>query len=236
MHDLAKTETVVVVRSVDAADRGGEKACEPWADDDIHLDADQIHRRTVNFGSRSLDIHEIEGNESQCVAYIRELRSYTCRVAVVANGSFLNRLAKDDLIRISLTPETSFGNQSTDLIALHSEPHQVEELWRVLQESRRPNQQGWAAVVACNTLAVSGAFLVGLTSLHVVVLTNLGALAASALYSRHLQRSSQMLLPMNTQSGLQGQPDLFRVDSQQESLANEKSIENNFTEIEVTQT
>ena len=236
LHDLAKTETVVVVRSIETAYRNGEVSCEPGADDDTHLNADRIHCRTVNFGTRSLDIHEIEGNESQCVAYIRELRSCTCRVAVVAKGSFLNRLAKDDLIRISLTPETSFGHQNTDLVALHSEPHQVEELWRVLQESRRPNQQGWAAVVACNMLAVSGAFLVGLTSLHVVVLTNLGALAASALYSRHLQRSSQMLLPMNTQPGLQGEPDLFRVDSQRESLANEKSIENNATEIEVTHT
>jgi hypothetical protein len=85
-------------------------------------------------------------------------------------------------------------------------------------------------------LAVSGAFLVGLTSLHVVVLTNLGALAASALYSRHVRLSSQMLLPMNTESGLQGHPDLFRVNSQRESLANEKPIENSSTEIEVTHT
>jgi hypothetical protein len=48
--------------------------------------------------------------------------------------------------------------------------------------------------MACNMLAVSGAFLVGLTSLHVVVLTNLGALAAGAFYDRHFRRSSAMLL------------------------------------------
>ena len=235
LHDLAKTETVVVVRSVETAYRDGEGSHEPWADDDLHLDSNRVGRRTVNFGTRSLDIHEIEGNESQCVAYIRELRSLNYRVAVVANGSLLNRLAHDDLIRISLTPENSFGNQNTDLVALHSEPHRVEELWQVLQESRRPNQQGWAAVVACNMLAVSGAFLVGLTSLHVVVLTNLGALAAGALYSRHVNRSSLMLLP-SSRPGLRIESDPFQVNSQAGSLANEKTVENHAAESNVIRT
>ena len=194
LHELTRTETVVVVRNNDTANQfTGESSRSETVEQRV-LDAERLHRRTVKFGTRSLDIHEIEGNEVQCVTYIRELRSGNRRVAVVANGGLLNRLADDDLIRISLTPENSFVDQNADLVALHSEPRQVEELWRVLQDSRRPNNQGWAAVVACNMLAVSGAFLVGLTSLHVVVLTNLGALAAGAFYSRHLKRSSVMLL------------------------------------------
>ncbi len=234
LHDLARTETVVVVHNVETFYQDADDSHDSGLDDENQLDADRISRRTVNFGTRHLDIHEIEGDQSQCVSYIRGLRSLNSRVAVVANGNILNRLAKDDVIRISLTPENSFANQNTDLVALHSEPHRVEELWQVLQESRRPNQQGWAAVVACNMLAVSGAFLVGLTSLHVVVLTNLGALAASALYSRHLQRSSLMLLP-NTQPGLQTPPNPFEVATQAENLSNEKIVKNGETEPQVAQ-
>ena len=235
LHDLAKTETVVVVRTNETVHQDADDSLDPALEDERQLDADQIGRRTVTFGTRKLDIHEIEGNSSQCVAYIRELRSLNYRVAVVANGSLLNRLAHDDLIRISLTPENSFGNKNTDLVALHSEPHRVEELWQVLQESRRPNQQGWAAVVACNMLAVSGAFLVGLTSLHVVVLTNLGALAAGALYSRHVNRSGLMLSP-DSQPGLRIEHAPLQFNSRTGSLSKENLVENNAKESDIIQT
>ena len=194
LHELAKTETVIVVRGNEMNHTDRFESQDSDVSETNYLDANRISRRTVTFGARSLNIHEIDGNEAECLNYIRELRLVNCRVAVVANSNLLNRLAKDELIRISLTPENSFGTPSADLVALHSEPHRVEELWRVLQESRRPNQQGWAAIVACNMLAVSGAFLVGLTSLHVVLLTNLGAFAATALYDRQVKRSTQMIL------------------------------------------
>ena len=54
-------------------------------------------------------------------------------------------------------------------------------------------------VLGCNALAISGAFLVGLTSLHVVVLTNIGALAAGALYGRHMRHSDRLLAARRTQ-------------------------------------
>ena len=105
----------------------------------------------------------------------------------------------------------------------------------MLQESRRPNQQGWAAVVACNMLAVSGAFLVGLTSLHVVVLTNLGALAAGALYSRHVNRSGLMLSP-DSQPGLRIEHAPLQVNSRKGSLSKENLVENNAKESDIIQT
>jgi E1-E2 ATPase/Heavy metal associated domain 2 len=228
LHELAKTETVVVVHGNDNRDEYEDESRDSRPGTELQLDANRIGRRTVNFENRSLDIHDIEGTEAECVSYIRELRSVNCRLAVVANGKLLNRLADFDLIRISLTPENSFGNQSADLVALHSEPHRVEELWRVLQESRRPNQQGWAAVMACNMLAVSGAFLIGLTSLHVVVLTNLGALAAGALYSRHVKRSSEMLLP-----SYQADSSKLRADAHEETIANQETFEKTIIDSDV---
>ena len=190
LHELAQTETVVVFRSMEGKSQ-----------DESPLP--HIQRREVSFAARTLNIYEIKSDEESCVEFVRQLRQEHLRVALVATGSVLNQLSEDDVIRISSTPDESLWGPSADLIALQSGPTQIEELWRILQEARRPHQQGWAAVMACNVLAISGAFLVGLTSLHVVVLTNLGALAAGALYDRHLRRSS-LILSSSPQSDLDG--------------------------------
>ena len=179
LHELAQTETVVIFRP---------------ATGDVDLsDSSHVRTRYVSLSARTLAIHEIESDEELCVDFVRELRRANRRVAVAACGTVLNQLANDDVVRISFTPEESLSDQSADIIALQSHPHEIEELWRIVQESRRPHQQGWAAVVGCNAVAISGAFLVGLTSLHVVVLTNLGALAAGLLYHQHVRNSSVLL-------------------------------------------
>ena len=197
LSELARTDNVVVFYPT------GSKSADSIGLDDgnEHFDSDHdspsppstMVRRDVKLETRDLTIHEIYGDANLFLDCVQKLHQRSRRLAVVAPGAVLNQLADGDLIRISSTPDESLLQKSADLIALHSEFGPIEDLWRVLLDVRRPLKQGWAAVMTCNALAISGAFLVGLTSLHVVILTNLGALAAGAFYSRHLRRSSQML-------------------------------------------
>ena len=193
LHELAQTETVVVVRPNESTEKKADERSPSESDSQKQSDSDPTQKRTLSFGPRNLDVYEVNSGELDVVEYVRQLRLSHRRVAVVASNSVLEQLIDDDVIRISSTPQDGAWDKTSDLISMHSDSPPVEDLWRVLQETRRPHQQGWAAVVACNALAVSGAFLVGLTSLHVVLITNLGALAAGALYDRHLKRSSLML-------------------------------------------
>ena len=57
----------------------------------------------------------------------------------------------------------------------------------------RPHFASWVAVGGCNVLAIAGALAIGLTSLHVVIITNLGSIAAVAFSARQLQQSGQAL-------------------------------------------
>jgi hypothetical protein len=141
-----------------------------------------------------VELHELKGTLADCVNHIRELCLCEQRTAVVGDHIILSQLTNLDVVRISLTPERCLGQRYVDLIALHSEPQQLLDLLRILRETRQPGRQAWAVVVGCNALAISGAFLVGLTSLHVVVLTNAGVLAAGLLCERHVRRSKDLLL------------------------------------------
>jgi hypothetical protein len=183
LHDLSETEAVVIFRASD--DTGLEKTANGTC-------------RRVTLATRQLEIYDVANDEESCLSLVRRLRSTNPHIAVVGPESLLSRLSNDDVIRISSTPDESLWKNSADLIALNSNPYLFEDLWHVLEEARRPHQQGWAMVVACNAIAISGAFLAGLTSLHVVVLTNIGALAAGVLYNRHLRRSTVMLAPSHS--------------------------------------
>lgn len=193
LHELARVENVVIFHPTTSKLNQSIECPDESADSHTDVRSSSPNRRDVRLTTRSLAIDEIHGDPELFLDFVRRLQPTCRRLAVVAPGFMLSQLAGSNLIRISLTPDESLSQTSVDLIALHSEPGQIEDLWRVLQEVRRPLKQGWAAVVVCNALAISGAFLVGLTSLHVVVLTNLGALAAGALYNQHLRRSSQLL-------------------------------------------
>jgi hypothetical protein len=144
--------------------------------------------------SPPIEVHELKGTVADCVNHVRELRDCTDQIAVVGSQAVLSQIAELDLVRISLTPEQCLGRRYADLIALHAEPQRLPDLMRVLQETRQPGRKAWAAIVGCNALAISGAFLVGLTSLHVIVLTNAGVLAAGLFYERQVRRSKQLLL------------------------------------------
>ena len=153
----------------------------------------RVVRTPLRVASRTVDVHEITGSEDDCLEYIDELTATGRRVAVVACHHILGQFMEDEVIRISLTPEAGVGPQHADLIALHSEPQRLESLLRILHETNAPGRNAWAVVLGCNALAISGAFLVGLTSLHVVVLTNIGALAAGAMYGRAMRRADRLL-------------------------------------------
>ncbi|MDB5335716.1 MAG: copA [Planctomycetaceae bacterium] len=178
LHELGKLKTIVI------AHRDHESA---------EFQELRVIRTPLTVASRTVEVHEIAGSEDDCLEYIDELTAIGTRIAVVACHHILSQFMEDEVIRISFTPESGVSAQHADLIALHSQPQRLESLLRVLHETSAPGRNAWAVVLACNTLAISGAFLVGLTSLHVVVLTNIGALAAGAMYGRHMRHSSRLL-------------------------------------------
>lgn len=178
LYDLSRIKTVVIAHR---------------EHDDSETTELRVTRTPLRVGSRVVDVHEITGSEDDCLEYIDELTATGRRVAVAACHHILGQFLEDEVIRISLTPEAGVGPQHADLIALHSEPQRLESLLHILHETDAPGRNAWAVVLGCNALAISGAFLVGLTSLHVVVLTNIGALAAGAMYSRHMRRADRLL-------------------------------------------
>ena len=193
LDELENIEVVVITRVEEPATAKHVVRVPSDGDHNPKVAARPIRNRTVSLHSRSLDIYDIDGDEAACLVYVRKLRAFNRRVAVVGCGRLLSQLSDDDVVRISSTPEHCLGEQTADIVALHAEAQPVEDLWQICHASRRPAQQAWTAVVTCNALAISGAFIVGLTSLHVVVLTNLGMLAAGALYERHFRRAGRLL-------------------------------------------
>ena len=143
--------------------------------------------------ARGIEVCEIEGSAVECVGQVRQLCRENRRVAVMAPSGILRHFSSDEAVRISICADESLDLEHGDLIALHSEPAKVHELLQILHESRSPGRKAWAALLTCNMMAISGAFLIGLTSLHVVALTNVGALAAGLFYERKVKRSQHLL-------------------------------------------
>ena len=218
LHDLAKTRTVVIAHIADSIEPhqdGGSsrEASSTTSDNEV-----RISRRSILLSGRNLEIHEITAAEDRCADYVRSLRSRIRGVAVIGRRQLLSTLSRDDVILISSSPDECLGEQDFHVLGLHAAPQKIEALWKVLHETRRPMQQGWAAIVTCNALAISGAFLVGLTSLHVVLLTNLGALAAGMLHNRHF-RTSKMMLSMGQETATSESIDPEQLDSVNNPLA-----------------
>ncbi len=181
LQELGRIKTIVIAR-VNHPGPHADTRPEP-----------HIIRTKIAVGLRHVDVHEVDGTEAECLEYIRHLDSPNRRIAVVASHHILSQFTENEVLRISFTPEDGVGPQHADLIALHAEPQRLKSLLCVLHETSAPSRNAWAVVLACNSLAISGAFLIGLTSLHVVVLTNIGALAAGAMYGRHTQHASRLL-------------------------------------------
>lgn len=142
---------------------------------------------------RTIELQTLTANIEDCLDHVRTLSRSGRRVAVVGDHRLLSKFAEDSVVRISLTPEVCLGRSHADLIALHAEPQRLSDLLHVLEETRRPARTAWTAIVACNALAITGAFLAGLTSLHVIALTNAGVLTAGVLYERQVRRSKRLL-------------------------------------------
>lgn len=162
----------------------------------IHRPSDgtlDVSIRHVPSALRPIEIHEVTGTEQDCVDYVEFLAESNTHVAAVANHRVLKQLQSVRVIRISLTPELCLGQSHVDLIALHGQPERLGGLLRILQETRLSGHTAWAAILACNGLAISGAFLLGLTNLHVIAITNTGILAAGALHERRVRRSKALL-------------------------------------------
>lgn len=182
LHALSHVRTIVIHRPSDAA-----------------LDVSIRHLPSV---ARPIEIHEVSGSEQDCIDYVEFLTESDSHVAAVANHRVLKQLRSVSVVRISLTPELCLGQPHVDLIALHGQPERLGELLRILQETRLSGHTAWAAILACNGLAISGAFLLGLTNLHVIAITNTGILAAGALHERRVRRSKALLRSHSVQQPL----------------------------------
>lgn len=156
-------------------------------------DALDVNIRQVPSVSSPIEIHEVAGADQDCIDYVAFLAESDTHVAAVAGHRVLKQLRSLPVVRISLTPELCLGQPHVDLIALHGQAELLGGLLRVLQETRVSGHSAWAAILACNGLAITGAFLLGLTNLHVIAITNTGILAAGALHERRVRRSKALL-------------------------------------------
>ena len=177
LHALASVDTIVIASSRPPATDG----------------AIEVRVSKLTGVARSIQIQELSCSATDFQIHVRELSRSNKNTAVVGDRSVLSQLADVDILRISMTPEQCLGQPYADLIALHAEPQRLGDLLQILQETHEPGRTAWNAILACNALAISGAFLVGLTSLHVVAITNAGVLAAGLLYERQVRKSNRLL-------------------------------------------
>lgn len=182
LHELARVKKVVVFRS---------------SNDQMTLSLN-----TIPSMLHPVEVHDIAGREADCVDYVQFLCESEQNVAVVASHTVLKQLRQVKVLKISLSPDHCLGHPYVDLIALHGQPQRLSDLLRLLQESRFSGGAALAAVLACNGLAISGALIFGLTSLHVVGITNAGILAAGVLHERRIRRSNALLRSHSLQKSL----------------------------------
>lgn len=129
----------------------------------------------------TLEVHRVNATPAVCLSYIQQLIDGGAKVAVSGPGHILEQLPPDTLVRIADEFDEFNPNCTSDIVGL-SERCDLTELWDVLIHQIRCRHGIWPVVMTCNVASVAGAFLIGLTSLHVVALTNLGTLAAYAFF------------------------------------------------------
>ena len=208
LNALSRVQTVVVAETSAATES-----------------AHAVRIQRLKGAPRPIELQSFSGSVENCVEHVRSLSRNHQDVAVVGSQCLLSELADADVVRISLTPELSLGQSHADLIALHAESQRIGDLLHLLEETRRPARNGWTAILACNALAISGAFLIGLTSLHVVALTNAGVLAAGVLYERQVRRSKR-LLSTHTLHRPQTPEDKFEIIVQEKPAPRAPDLEN----------
>ena len=177
---MANVDTVVLVTL--GADEG------PQRDYDVGL-----RRHVYGSDCGKINIMELSGDPVECVLEIHRLVAAGRKIAVAAPQSLLTELADANVLRISTTPDDSLTRDDADVVAIHGQTEGLAGACTALRAMHRPHFASWVAVGGCNVLAIAGALAIGLTSLHVVIITNLGSIAAVAFSARQLQQSGQAL-------------------------------------------
>ncbi|MFO0919131.1 MAG: hypothetical protein U0872_12550 [Planctomycetaceae bacterium] len=140
----------------------------------------------------TVDVHRVSGSPQAAHAYVRRLIEGGATLAVCGASNFLAEFNDEPVIRIVDDCLRFDQSCAGDIVALPGRC-EMPELWDTLMRETRSVRGVWPAVLTCNLAAVLGAFAVGLTSLHVIVLTNLGTWAAYSYFNERLHRRSAPL-------------------------------------------
>lgn len=140
------------------------------------------HSWKLRTSTSTVDVHRVSGAADACAAYVTRLLETGKQVAVIGSVGMLAHFSPEAVVRI--TDDVNCFEQSSvaDIVALPGRC-EVPELWETLVSETRGTNNAWSIVMTCNLASVAGAFLAGLTSLHVIVLTNLGTWAAYSYFA-----------------------------------------------------
>jgi cation transport ATPase len=128
--------------------------------------------------ARRLGIDFAQGNLSpqQKVEMIQNCQQRGERVAFVGNSRRCEEMARYADVTIALDPPLSPENVALDALLLNGDLSSLPRLWQIANRQRQRSWRQAACTVIPNLLCVAGAFALGFTGLHTVLLSNLGTL------------------------------------------------------------
>jgi cation transport ATPase len=135
-------------------------------------------QRNANRLAQRLGIDFACGNSSpgQTAQLVRRLNEQGHCVAFVGDCKLHEMAARLAHVSISLTHQLSQNMGPADALLLNHNLSKLAGLWAIANQTTRRSWRHAACTVTPNLLCIVGAFTLGFTGLHTVLLTNLGTL------------------------------------------------------------
>lgn len=128
----------------------------------------------------SIDVEVVSGPAFSCAEYAQYVASTERDVVFCGPSELLNVIDDEWIVRVAMdSNDGNFSSVRADFFAVTPD-RSLRDLFDTILTATQTTRNGWSIVMTLNFVSVIGAFIVGLTSLHVVALTNLGTWAAFA--------------------------------------------------------
>lgn len=170
-------DTVVVVDTEFSSDTETGAGAEDCTSNASTILTAKRHLYELKTSRTQLSVHRINGAASVCASYVDGLSTTGKKVAVCGSCEVAELITSATAIKIVPHADRLRTKPVGDIIGL-PEHCELEELWDALIHRTQSKNGAWPVVLACNLASVAGAFVLGFTSLHVVILTNIGTWAA----------------------------------------------------------
>ncbi|MFO0902538.1 MAG: hypothetical protein U0939_06020 [Pirellulales bacterium] len=130
---------------------------------------------------------ETMGFDERLADFIYDCRAAGRRVALVGDCGATPIAAREAQLAVSTGDVARHSLDPAHVFLLNDDAAQAGRLWTLARERRNRRRWQMACTVAPNLACVAGAFALGFTGLHAVVLTNLGVFAAYQAGARWLR-------------------------------------------------